>query len=135
MKINGIVEKKLRLLEQKLAEIREWKISDYRKFKASSMQLNAVERALTVCIEIMIDVSERILSIKDIPPKDSSIENFQELEKLNYIASAAKYTEMVKFRNFIVHRYEYIDPQILFDIITNKLDDYTNFIAEIRSHS
>jgi len=63
MQINGIIEKKLRLLEQKLIEIHDWKIDSYFEFKDSSLKINAVERALTVCVEIMIDVSERILAI------------------------------------------------------------------------
>ena len=58
MKINGVIERKLRLLEQKLDEIREWDITRYEDFKNSSLQINAVERALTVCVEIMIDVTQ-----------------------------------------------------------------------------
>ena len=85
MQINGIIEKKLRLLEQKLIEIHDWNIDSYAEFKDSSLKINAVERALTVCVEIMIDVSERILAIKQIAPKNSSIENFRELERLNII--------------------------------------------------
>ena len=133
MQINGVIEKKLRLLEQRLTEIQDWKITSYSEFKASSLKINAVERALTVCLEIMIDVSERILAIQRIPPKNSSIENFRELEKLHIIQSAEKYADMTRFRNSIVHRYESIDTQILFTIITKKINEFTAFIDEIRS--
>lgn len=132
MQINGIIEKKLRLLEQKLIEIHDWKIDSYAEFKNSSLKINAVERALTVCVEIMIDVSERILAVKMIPPKNSSIENFRELERLNIIKSFEKYADMIRFRNFVVHRYENIDPQILFTIITKRLDAFSAFINEVR---
>ncbi len=132
MNINGIVERKLRLLEQKLSEINEWNIRDYQKFKKSSLKINAVERALTVCVEIMIDVSERILAIKKIAPKNTSIENFQELEKIQAIKSFSKYADMIRFRNFVVHRYESIDTEILFNIITNKLSDFRSFVDEMR---
>ena len=120
MKINGVIERKLRLIEQKFNEIKEWKITQYSDFKNSSLKINAVERALTVCVEIMIDVSERILAMKKIPPRNSSIENFHELEKLNIIQSHDKYADMIRFRNFVVHRYENIDTEILFNIITKK---------------
>jgi len=132
MQINGIIEKKLRLLEQKLIEIHDWKIDSYFEFKDSSLKINAVERALTVCVEIMIDVSERILAIKQIAPKNSSIENFRELERLNIIQSFEKYADMIRFRNFVVHRYENIDTQILFTIITKRLDNFSAFIDEVR---
>lgn len=132
MNINGIIEKKLRLLEQKLDEINDWDITDYQEFKNSSLKINAVERALTVCVEIMIDVSERILAIKRIAPKNSSVENFKELEKIQAIKAYSKYADMIRFRNFVVHRYENIDTEILFNIIANKLNDFRAFIDEIR---
>jgi len=132
MEINGVIERKLRLLEQKLSEIKEWKITEYSNFKKSSLKINAVERALTVCVEIMIDVSERILAIKKLPPRNTSIENFQELEKIKVIQSCDRYADMVRFRNFIVHRYENIDTQILFTIITKKINDFSAFVDEIR---
>lgn len=133
MEINGVIERKLRLLEHKLDDIKEWKIEKYDVFKKSSLQINAVERALTVCVEIMIDISERILALKKRPPKNSSSENFQELEKLKVIQSYDKYADMVRFRNFVVHRYENIDTQILFSIITKHLGDFSLFIKEIRA--
>jgi uncharacterized protein YutE (UPF0331/DUF86 family) len=135
MEVSGVIERKLRLLEQKLDEIREWKIETYAEFKKSSLQINAVERALTVCVEIMVDISERILALKKRPPGNSSIENFQELEKLNVIRSYDKYADMVRFREFIVYRYENIDTQILFSIITKHLGDFSAFIKEIRDFS
>lgn len=134
MQINGVIEKKLRLLEQKINEIKEWEIKSYSDFRASSLKINAVERALTVCVEIMIDVSERILAIKNVAPKNSSVENFRELENMKVIQSYEKYADMVRFRNFIVHRYENIDTQILFSIITNKLNYFADFIDEIRRY-
>lgn len=134
MEINGVIEKKLRLLEQRLNEIKEWNITEYSNFKSSSLKINAVERALTVCVEIMIDVSERILAIKKLPPRNSSIENFQELEKIKVIQSYARYADMVRVRNFVVHRYENIDTQILFTIITKKLNNFSAFIDEIRKY-
>ena len=133
MTINGIIERKLRLLEQKLSEINDWQITSYAEFRQSSLKINAVERALTVCVEIMIDISERILALKKIPPKDTSVENFKELERLKIIQSFETYADMIRFRNFIVHRYETIDTQILFAIVTKKLKDFRSFADEIRN--
>jgi uncharacterized protein YutE (UPF0331/DUF86 family) len=41
---------------------------------------------------------------------------------------------MVRFRNFVVHRYENIDTQILFTIITKKLNEFSIFVDEIRKY-
>jgi len=45
---NGTIEKKIRLLENTLEEIENWKIVDYSKFKNSSLEKAAVERKPTV---------------------------------------------------------------------------------------
>ena len=135
MTINGIVERKLLLLEETLQELKSWEITDYTLFKNSSMQKKAVERSLTVCVEIMLDVTLRILAINKMPPKDSAIENLKQLEGLGVLKFSERYEAMIKFRNFIVHRYENIEPEILFDIISNRLNDYTAFIDEVRVYA
>ena len=134
MLINGIVERKLLMLESALRDMKGWNIVDYAFFKSSSMQQKAVERSLTVCVEIMIDTAVRILALKKIPPHETAIGKLEQLETLSAIASSDNYKDMVRFRNLIVHRYENIDPAILFDIISNRLEDYKRFIEEIRTY-
>jgi uncharacterized protein YutE (UPF0331/DUF86 family) len=38
---------------------------------------------------------------------------------------------MIKFRNLIVHQYEEIDPEIVFNIAKNQLDSFRTFRDEI----
>jgi uncharacterized protein YutE (UPF0331/DUF86 family) len=124
MKYNGIIENKLRVIEQKLDEIRNWEIGTFEEFQQSSLLQNASERALQVAIEVMIDVGERILAFEKIPPLNTAAENITHLQKLNII---------IKFRNFIVHRYEKIDLEIVYSIIKNKLFLFESFIEDIRN--
>ena len=135
MKYNGIIESKLRIIEQKLAEIESWRIVSFSQLRESSMLQNAVERALQVCTEVMIDISERILALNEIPPLPSSSENIAKLQEMNIISARPEYSDMVKFRNFIVHRYEKIDLEIIYSILKNKLSLFNSFIDEIRTHS
>ncbi|MCF8303935.1 MAG: DUF86 domain-containing protein [Bacteroidales bacterium] len=109
MTFNGIIERKLRLIEDKLSEIESWEIDSFEKLKNSSLLQNALERALQVSIEIMIDVSERILALHNIQPKETAVQNLEELARIGMIKNADNYRDMIKFRNFIVHRYEKID--------------------------
>lgn len=132
MKYNGVIENKLRLLEQKIEEIRSWDITSLEDIKKSSLIRNAVERALQVAIEIMIDVAERILAIENRKPPMSSAEVIAKLEDLGVIKEFDKYIDMVRFRNFIVHRYEYVDVNILFTIVNKKLHCFESFVDEIR---
>jgi len=133
MKYNGIIEDKLRIIERKLEEIRSWKINSFEDFQQSTLLQNAAERALQVAIEVMIDISERILSLKKIPPRNTAAENITQLQKLNIIKPVPEYSDMIKFRNFIVHRYEKIDLEIVYAILKNKLFLFESFIEDIRN--
>lgn len=133
MKYNGIIENKLRTIEEKLEDIRSWEIRSYNQFCGSSLLMNASERALQVAIEVMIDVSERILALEKVSPRDSAAENLVLLQKMNILRCLPEYISMIKFRNLIVHRYEKVDPEIVYSILQNKLPLFESFIEDIRN--
>lgn len=131
MLYNGILDKKLFSLQERLTELKSWPIGNYEEFKNNSILRNAVERALQVSIEIMIDISERILAIEEIAPGETSAENMKALQGIGGIKSFERYVKMIQFRNFIVHRYEKVNPEIVYDISKNSLNDFQAFINEI----
>lgn len=57
----------------------------------------------------------------------------KKLQEMGIITAKPEYGEMVKFRNFIVHRYEKIDLEVIYGILKNKLFLYSEFIQEIRN--
>ena len=85
MKYNGIIENKLRIIEEKEDSIKNWKIDSFRDLQENSMLHLAVERALQIAIEAMIDVAERILALKKIPPQNSSALSLKKLQELNIL--------------------------------------------------
>jgi len=135
MKFNGIIEKKLRIIEENIDAIKSWKIENFQQFNESSLLQKATERALQVSIEVIIDISERILALNKLTPANTSVENIQKLEELGVIQSASEYSDMIRFRNFIVHRYEKVDVEIVYSIIKNKLNLFEKFVEEIRSQN
>jgi uncharacterized protein YutE (UPF0331/DUF86 family) len=132
MPINGVVESKLRFLEQTLADLESWPLGDLPEFASNSMLRRAVERALQLGVESMIDVAERILAARRLAPAETAAQNFQRLQEIGFLRDADRYTEMVRFRNFIVHRYEQIDPQTVYGLAKTKLGSFRDFIDEVR---
>jgi uncharacterized protein YutE (UPF0331/DUF86 family) len=133
MKFNGIIERKLRVIEENISDIKSWNIASLQQLKESSLLQKATERALQISIEVMIDISERILALNEIEPANTSAENMKKLEQIGVIRSFDDYANMVRFRNFIVHRYEKIDIEIIYAILKNNLHLFTQFVNEIRS--
>jgi uncharacterized protein YutE (UPF0331/DUF86 family) len=134
MKYNGIIENKLRLIEEKIETIQSWKIDSLKKLQTSSLLQNAIERALQVAIEAMIDIAERILALKKIPPQKSSSGTMKKLQELKILKNASNYEEMIRFRNFIVHRYDKIDQEIVYNIVSKMLPRFSQFVDEIRKY-
>jgi uncharacterized protein with HEPN domain len=42
---------------------------------------------------------------------------------------------LIRFRNFVVHRYENVRDEIILDILRNHLDDLGRFINEVESNA
>jgi uncharacterized protein YutE (UPF0331/DUF86 family) len=133
MKYNGIVEKKLRVIEEMVVEIEQWNIVSFTMLQNNVMLQRAVERELQVVIEAVIDTAERILAIEKQTPPATSTDAMEKLQTLGIIPANPAYTDMVKFRNFIVHRYEKIDLEIVYTTIKNKLPVFREFVEAVRN--
>ena len=132
MKANGVVQRKLALLDKHLLNLRdEFKDVSLEDFRESWVLQRMAERVLQVMIEICIDVAERIIALKGAGPAATGSEAIEKLAALGVIQSVEPYVEMVRFRNLIIHQYEEIDPEILYSIVSKKLDDFRRFRDEI----
>ena len=132
MKYNGIVQRKLALLDRYLLELHgNLKDVDFAGFRDDWAMQRMAERVLQVMVELVIDIAERVIAIEKAGPVASSAEAIEKLVALGVIKSAEPYAKMVRFRNFIVHQYEEIDPAIIFDIAKNRLEDFRLFRDEI----
>lgn len=47
------------------------------------------------------------------------------------LTSRDAYRQMVQFRNFIVHRYDRVDPDVLAEMVNCHLGDFARFRTEI----
>ncbi len=128
MIINGVIRKKLEIIQDTLTELERL---EPEKIKTDFFLKRGVERSIQICIEAMIDIAHRIVSLKDHPPVSSAGNALSVLEQLGIIQDAGTYKKMVQFRNLIVHRYEIIDDDIIITVLRNHLDDFSLFIKEI----
>lgn len=131
MATNGILTRKLAYLQEQLSVLRSWRLGSLKEYSENQLLQRAVERQLQVCVEIVIDICERILAARKLPPADTSADNLHEVAKLGLIARVEDYTDMIRFRNFLVHRYESVETEIVYDIVKNKLDTLDRFLSEI----
>ena len=132
MRYNGVIQRKLALLDQQVMRLEE-SLRDvpFHQFEESWVLRSMAERALQVAAEIIIDIAERILSIENGGPVATATEAVEALVRLRVLTSAQPFANIVRFRNLIVHQYEQIDPAILYDLAKNRLGDFRAFRTEI----
>lgn len=132
MKYNGIIQRKLVILDDQVQKLKKHTEGlGFEDFESNWVIRTMSERALQVAAEIMIDIAERIIALEHAGPASSAVHAMQKLSDLGVISSAETYASIVRFRNLIVHEYEEIDPQILYDIVTTRLEDFHKFRDEI----
>ncbi len=135
MKYNGVIARKLAILDDQLLHLRqELKDVSYEAFGRSWAMQRMAERALQVMVEVVIDVAERVIALHNAGPTGSAADTIEKLALLGIIESAEPYLPMVRFRNFVVHRYEYVATDILYAVATKHLDTFVRFRQEIEKH-
>ncbi len=129
---NGVIQRKLALLDSQVLRLREHMAGmSIEPFRENWAVRAVAERTLQVCAEIMIDVAERLLALADAGPAATAAEAIEKLVQLGILTQAEPYRSMVRMRNIIVHGYEDVDPEILYQAATEGLADFRRFRDEV----
>lgn len=128
---NGILLAKLQSLEETLGELRSLGKVTSAELQRDWRTRRAVERDLQVAVEAVIDLCQRIIALHQQAPAATSAQAVERCVQLGVISDNPAYGKMVQFRNFVVHRYERIDVEILVDIVNQRLADFDAFREDV----
>ena len=129
---NGIIQRKLALLDQQLVRLEDHLRGVTREQFVRDWAMRTLsERAIQVCAEIMIDVAERIIALAGAGPTATAAEAIERLVDLKVLGKAEPYRSMVRMRNIIVHGYDEVNPEVLYDVVSGRLGDFRRFRDEI----
>jgi uncharacterized protein YutE (UPF0331/DUF86 family) len=131
VKYNGVILKKFAVMDDEIARLRALGPVATAQLEGDHFLKHGIERALQICVEVVVDVAQRILSLEGRQPAATAFDALSALEAMGIVASAERYRTMIQFRNFVVHRYERVDSAVLVDILRNRLDDLTAFRNEV----
>jgi uncharacterized protein YutE (UPF0331/DUF86 family) len=131
MMINGVVLQKLQTLDETLTELRSLGQVNVAQLNNDWRSRRAIERDLQVLVEIVIDVCQRLISLARQTPAATGGDAVERCIQMGALSDDEAYRQMVRFRNFIVHRYERIDPAVLVDVVNHHLSDFERFRTEI----
>ncbi len=96
----------------------------------------ACERTVEAAIETVLKVSAMIISSEKmgLPQNEETI--FDLLKKQQVISStlSSKLKKMKGFRNLLIHRYEHIKDDLVYEFINNQIEDFYKFEKTIKSY-
>ncbi|SFA81019.1 type VII toxin-antitoxin system HepT family RNase toxin [Clostridium frigidicarnis] len=92
------------------------------------------ERFLQLTIECVIDIGNHVISDEGYRKPETNREIFTILYENKVINSTLRdnLSNMVSFRNILVHDYLKLDRGIVYDIIVNNLGDIKSFIKYVK---
>lgn len=129
--LNAIILRKLQVLDERVMELRSLGKVTSAGLDKNWQTRRAVERDLQVIVEIVIDICQRLISLAGQTPAASGAEAVQRCVQLGALSRNDSYRKMVQFRNFIVHRYEKIEADILAEMVNDRLGDFEGFRDEV----
>lgn len=132
LKWNGVIQRKLALLDNQVMRLENHLRNVSREQFVQDWAMRTLsERAIQVCAEIMIDVAERIIALAGAGPTATAAEAMDRLVQLKVLRDAEPYRSIVRMRNLIVHGYDEINPDVLYEVVSGQLGDFRRFRDEL----
>lgn len=136
MKANvDTLKQKLEIIDENIEFLNSEK-EGFRPEEAAFKDIQAVKHSMLEAAEACLDIASHIIASEGFErPKEYS-EMFETLEINGVIGEelASDLSEMARFRNFLVHRYDKVDNQRLEEFLEKDIDDIKEFSSEIYSY-
>jgi uncharacterized protein YutE (UPF0331/DUF86 family) len=124
-----VLTRKVRYLQENCAYLRGVRaIAKARFLEDRTLQL-AVERALQEAIEACLDIGRLLLLDVGAPLPDTNRGVFLALAQHTLVPGEGieRWADMAGFRNILVHGYDDVDLEIVYQVLRDRLDDLEAF--------
>jgi len=128
-----LIAKKLAEIETYVAQLRvHGKPEDITR---DVVQERFIEHTLQIAIQAALDVAAHIVSDDRLGEPRSQREMFEILAHNHWISDAMQRTlsDVVGFRNVVVHGYDAVDLEVVREIAERHVGDLLSFVTEIRA--
>lgn len=127
---------KLQKLDEYLGYLKEIQKVNKDNFVKDYHFYGLAERYFQLSIEILLDMGKLIITGESLRRPEDNQDIFIVLHENEIISEklAGKLVGIANFRNILVHDYEKIDREIIYEKLQKNLDDFKDFKKEILSY-
>ena len=131
-----IVQQKLKEIEESLDLITRSLPTKSEEFKVLGLTKDGIYKRLEFSIQNLIDIFSMIYSSLNIGVPSSVDDIFDGLleKKIFPKKILSRAAEMKGLRNILTHRYGKIDDKIVYELLTEKLDDFEEIVESIEMY-
>jgi uncharacterized protein YutE (UPF0331/DUF86 family) len=136
-----VVQNKLTSLQRCLARIEENYPNNLETLEADINMQDVISINLIRAVQVCVDIASHYVSYAGKAPPVTMSESFEKLAKAGIISPhiAERMKKAVGFRNISVHAYQDIDWVIVYKIVTEHLEDFSDYgqaiLAALDAHS
>lgn len=129
----GTLARRLSIIERNVGKLKNLKVKiTYENFLADDETQAVVERRLHVCLEALIDLGLRIVSVLGLekPERYRDLPNILVRSKIIPSNECQVFERMISFRNVLVHLYAELNSSMVYEALT-KVDDIEKMASYI----
>ena len=117
-------------------DLLELKEIDYQRFAKEKLIYRSVERTLQIAIEACLDIGQRIIAEEGFRAPENYRDVFAVLNEAGILPDdlLPALSNMVGFRNLIVHDYARVDLAAVYGILQGHLGDFDRFARAITEY-
>jgi len=127
------IQTKIDVIVENLEKLGSLKAKTYEDFTSDFRNIDSALHRLQTSIQALLDIGSYIIANLGLKMPNTNTEIIKILSDAGYIPheKIETYIDMSKFRNRIVHLYNQIDTETLYDILLNELDDIKDFYINL----
>jgi len=131
----GVMARRLAIIETHVKRLKDLsKNLDYESFLINDEAQIIVERRLHICLEALVDLGLRIISLLGLEKPEKYRDLPVILVKNNLIPSDERevFERMISFRNMLVHLYAELDPKGVYEALQklNNIERIASYIVK-----
>ena len=128
----NIITDKIQFIKKNLNKLERLAEMDKKEFLKDYRNYDTAKYNLQAAVEAMLDIAAHIISREGYTGPNTSADSFRILAAEEIIKEdlLLKFVKMTKFRNRIVHLYDQIDEEFIYQILNSNLKDIEDIKKE-----